>query len=202
MTSDLQQTRYDQLIRRVGGIIGPGSKVAEALTELFPTIDVENVPGELLWLSGWRLGFGGAVITGAVGEAARVQLFNPVGSGKIVSVSQALISTSGTSTIRISVTTTALASGIGTELQRDTRGGVIENTTSQIRTDSLVALADATIQYRTVANVLTVIKDKNSIAVLAPGTGITFGHGSAAALLSVSFFYRERVALESELLFP
>ncbi len=48
MGQELQQNRYDQLIRRVGGIIGPGSKVVEALGELFPVIDVENVPGELL----------------------------------------------------------------------------------------------------------------------------------------------------------
>jgi len=56
--TELQQNRYDQLLRRVGDLKGPGSKVNDVLQELFPTIDVENVPGELLFLMGTHIGLG------------------------------------------------------------------------------------------------------------------------------------------------
>ena len=49
---EVQQNRWDQLIRRVSGSIGPGSRVSETLSELLPVMDVERVPGELLRLMG------------------------------------------------------------------------------------------------------------------------------------------------------
>ena len=38
--SQLQQSRYDQLLRRVGDLKGPGSKVNDVLHELFPMFDL------------------------------------------------------------------------------------------------------------------------------------------------------------------
>jgi len=202
MGHDLQQTRYDQLIRRVGGIIGPGPKVAEALSELFPTLDVENVPGELLFLSGWRLGIAGAGVAGDATKRARIQLFNPVGSGKLAVVSSVYTSTSALDEIRFSVGSTPLLTGLGIENVRDTRQGLPENTVCQLRSDSTVAKTDAQGQLLSLANTPFTLWDPNGLAILAPGTGFEIGTDNVNSTLVVTFMYRERQALESELLFP
>lgn len=201
MSAELQQTRYDQLIRRVGGIVGPGSKVSEALSELFPVIDVENVPGELLWLGGTRIGMGAATVTAAAGETPRIQVFNPVGSNKIATVTQALFFSTVTSIARLAITSTPLTTGTGTELMRDTRRGVAQRPVCQIRSDSTVAFTDANIFTRALANTNIFIKDDNGVVVLLPGTGFEVGNEARATSLFATFFWRERDALESETLF-
>jgi len=202
MTSDLQQTRYDQLIRRVGGIIGPGSKVSEALSELFPVIDVERVPGELLLLGGTHLCIGSSQVTGAAAERPRIQVFNPVDSGKLVTVSSVLISTANQGIIHFATTIIALTTGIGTEVFRDRRLSDVGGPVGQIRTDSTVAITDAHGQFRFAANTNTfTLSDENSIAVLPPGSGFEVGHVTTTATINVTFTWRERVAEESELNF-
>ncbi len=200
MTSDLQQTRYDQLVRRVGGIIGPGSKVAEALSELFPVIDVERVPGELLALGQTQICLGSATVTGAGGEVARIQVFNPVASGKLLAVSSVLCSATATMTFRYATSTIALTSGVGTEVFRDRRLAATSRPSGQIRTDSTVALPDAHGQFRLAGNGIQTLDDENTVAVLPPGSGLEVGTTAAATTIFVTFNWRERVALESELL--
>ena len=200
MTSELQQTRYDQLIRRVGGIIGPGSKVSEALSELFPVVDVERVPGELLLLGGTQLCVGAATLTSAVGEVPRIQVFNPVASGKLVSVSTVVVGQGITVSIRFASTNTALTTGTGTEVFRDRRLAGTSRPSAQIRTDSTVAFTDAHGLLRAPANVPVYLNDGNTVAVLPPGSGFEVGTTQTNSLLLVTFFWRERVALESELL--
>jgi len=202
MTADLQQTRYDQIIRRVGGIIGPGSKVSEALSELFPVIDVERVPGELLLLGQTYLCLGAANLSAGVGDTARVQIFNPVASGRLITVSSAFASSTAGQTIRFATSITALTTGVGTEVFRDRRLSAVGGPSGQIRTDATVALTDAHGQYRTLANVGFLLNDENGVAVLPPGSGFEFGCGSTNTALFATFNWRERVALESELLLP
>ena len=202
MTSDLQQTRYDQLVRRVGGIIGPGSKVAEVITELFPMIDVERVPGELLLLGQTQICLGASLVTAAVGETARIQVFNPVASGKLIAISTVVISSTASSTIRFATGNTALTTGVGTEVFRDRRLAGTSRPVGQIRTDSTVALTDAHGQFTALANTLSFLDDENTAAVLPPGSGFEVGMVSTNKTLLVTYFWRERVALESELNLP
>lgn len=199
MTDEIQTTRYDQLIRRVAGIIGPGSKVAEVITELFPMIDVENVPGELLRLSGTFIAFGGASITGAAGQSGRVQLFNPLQSGNIVTVSHVDIAVDTTQTVRYGVGTIALTTGVATQVHRDTRTPVTQRPVGEIRRQSSVALAPATGQIPLLANTPWRLEDPNSIAVLLPGSGFEVGASVNVTQVFVTFFWRERAAQESEL---
>lgn len=201
MTSELQQTRYDRLIRRVGGIIGPGSKVSEALSELFPVIDVERVPGELLLLGGTILGHGASQITGNAGEVGRLQLFNPLGSGKLVTVSTAVVSVPQTSIIRSTISNIALPTGVGTELSRDARLLIGSRTAAQIRSLSSVALTGATELYRVLANSPLFLTDPNGLAVLPPGFGHEFSSNIVATAINVTWFWRERPAEQSELNF-
>lgn len=202
MTSDLQTPRFDQIIRRVGGIIGPGSKVSEALTELFPTIDIEQLPGELLLLGQTAICLGSALVTGAAGETARIQLFNPAGSGKLVSISTVTISSDSIQRIRYATTNTALTTGVGTETFRDRRLAGTSLPTAQIRTDSTVARTDAHGSFSQLKDSPAYLNDENTVAVLPPGSGFEVGAQVFATEINVTFFWRERLGLESELNLP
>ena len=203
MTHDLQQTRYDQLIRRVGAIIGPGSKVSEALSELFPVIDVERVPGELLLLGGTQLCMGSFALTPTAAERTHLQLFNPVNSGKIATVSSLWIHTpSSVDDINIARSNTALTDGQGTEVFRDTRLDPASRPSCQIRSDSLVAVVDANFVIRLRLNESKEVKDENGVMILLPGNGLNCGPISVDVRLHMSVFWRERIAEQSELFFP
>lgn len=199
--TELQQNRYDQLLRRVGDLKGPGSKVNDVLTELFPVIDVERIPGELLALGGTALCMGAATLSGAVGERARVQLFNPVGSGKLIAVSAFFTSSNSSQTYHWARSIIALPTGVGTEVFRDSRFPTASRPTGQIRTDSQVAIVDANGIFRIGTNVTFPVQDENSVAVLSPGAGLEVGAVNVVTLINVTFFWRERVAQPSELSF-
>lgn len=198
MTSEIQQNRYDQLIRRVGGIIGPGSKVAEVITELFPVIDVERVPGELLWLAGTRVAFGGGVAQSAVAERQAWQIFNPADSGHIITVTRASLASNFAEVFSMDMTTTQFISQPGTETFRDSRGG----SSSPVGTIGEQSAAGGVSQNFSAAVGIAepyIWEDPNGIAVLLPGSGLNIGGDITNSTLSAGFFWRERVAEESEL---
>lgn len=199
--TDLQQSRYDQLLRRVGDLKGSGSKVNDVLSELFPTIDVENVPGELLLLMATQLCIGAAQVTAAAGERPRIQLFNPVGSGKIIAVSSCIFSNTATATMAYAVTNNALTTGVGTETFRDGRLGQAARPSGQIRTDSTIAITDSNGLVRLLASVSWSLEDINTPAVLAPGNGFEVGSQGTQDTILVTFNWRERVAEPSEINF-
>lgn len=201
MTQELQQNRYDQLLRRVGGMTGPGAKVAEVIPEVFPVIDLENLPAELYLLSGTRLAFGGVQQIGLAGESARIQLFNPADSGQIVTLTTANLNLSITGGIRFVVTPNVEPTNdLGIRF-RDTRLGVLTRPTAEVRSSSNAAVLAGTGEFRIQANVPLYLTDPNGIVVLAPGTGITFNTVVVATTFTGTFFWRERVAEQSELNF-
>lgn len=197
--SELQQNRYDQLLRRVGDLKGPGSKVNDALSELFPVIDVERVPGELLILMGTDICVGAGQLLGAAGQVGRIQVFNPVGSGKIITVTTVLMTANVTTTLRMGISTTALTSGIGTETFRDTRRPAGSRPTGQMRQQSSVALAGANWQFNAISQTTVPLHDENGIAVLQPGFGLDVSPAAPAFTTVATFMWRERVAEPSEL---
>ncbi len=199
MPNQLQQTRYDQLIRRAGGIIGPGSKVAEALAELFPMIDVERVPGELLLLGGTHICFGSEQSTGGGADFGTIQLFNPVDSGQLLSISSVNLNVSGGATIRWNIEIVALTNLSTNSAFRDGRLTAALRPVGQIRTVLTAAATTRMGQVRLNAGEPFMLEDINTVAVLAPGTGLTFQSTQFATTLNAAFNWRERVALESEL---
>ena len=201
MTYEVQQTRWDRLIRRVSGSIGPGSRVSETISELFPVLDVERVPGELLLLGGTRLGQGAASVTGAAGQRPRMQVFNPVDSGVLITVTGLWFSVQQTDTVRVATTNAVLSTGVATQTFRDRRLVITARPVGAIFTDSTVALTDANLLIRVLANVTQYLEDENGLAVLPPGSGYEIGSGTIASTLHASFLWRERPAEESELQF-
>jgi len=197
--TELQQNRYDQLLRRVGDLKGPGSKVNDVLQELFPTIDVENVPGELLLLMATRIGWAGTSVAPTAAKKAGIQLFNPAGSGHLISISSVVIAVTLSSQITWGTTTIALATNTGIPKLRDTRMEGASRGVSQLRTSpDVVSLASGVV--RLLNNTTTIIDDVNTVAVLSPGTGLSFS-GDVDKDIHITFFYRERVAEPSELTF-
>jgi len=201
LTNELQQTRYDRTIRRVGGIIGPGSKVAEALGELFPTIDIERIPGELLALGGTGLAQGSSILTGAAGERPAIMLFNPVDSGKLVTVTTVYVSSNTGQIIRWNINTTPLAVTVVGAQFRDGRLGIGTIPAGVILEESKVATTVTRGQARILSGDTFDIHDENSVAVLSPGSGMEVGGATVATTLNVSFAWRERPAEQSELNF-
>jgi len=199
--SSIQQNRYDQLLRRVADLKGAGSKVNDALTELFPMFDVENVPGELFFLMGTILGHGGVKLIGGAATVPRIQLFNPAGSGKIITVTSIVLTSGSTENIRGTVENAPLTSVPAVELSRDGRKPATQRTTGQIRTDLTAAFTDVTITWSQKADEPFRMTDVNGLAILPPGTGYEFSNGSVNSTLAATFWWRERVAQPSELNF-
>lgn len=197
--TELQQNRYDALLRRVGDLKGPGSMVNDVLQELFPTIDVENVPGELLFLMGTRIGWAFTDKSPTAGKRTGIQLFNPLGSGQLITISTVRISTGSTGTVSWGLTEIALATNTGIPRLRDARIGTNARGVTELRTSvDAVALSSG----GGVLNSITpfVLEDGNSVSVLIPGAGMSV-IGSVDQNIQVAFNYRERVAEPSELTF-
>jgi len=199
--SEIQQNRYDQLLRRVADLKGPGSKVNDALTELFPVIDLERVPAELLLLGNWRTGLGGAQVAAEVASTSRIQLFNPVDSGHLVVITRIDFSTVITAVIEADTVNIPLTINAGGANFRDTRSGVATTPVAQIRTQLDATGVAPTWIVLGLFNVNNTLQDDNGVAVLAPGTGWVMAPNIPNQSFFCSFFWRERVAEPSELNF-
>ena len=199
MSDEIQQTRYDRLIRRVAGIIGPGSKVSQVITELFPMIDVENVPPELLILMGTQICMGGGSLGPIAGQACKGQLFNPVGSGIIITLTTIVVSHNVTGPMRWGRSGVVFGINIGTETFTDTRNDVTSRPVGEIHQKIEVALASGTNQTILISNTPLHIQPTNSICVLSPGFGFEVGSGVNNTEFHYGFNWRERPAEPSEL---
>jgi len=198
VTTELQQTRYDQLVRRAGGIIGPGSKVGEVIPELFPTLDLEDPPAELQILGGTRICFGGSTQSSTASQAGRYQIFNPAGSGHLITVTQFIFSLAASAVVRYGLVNQAIAT-VGTQRFSDGRKDFTALPVGQVNQVTSVALAPATGQYRSAANDPTGLHDPKGIFVLPPGIGLEVGSNGLNVTNNCTFHWRERPALESEL---
>ena len=199
--AEIQQTRYDRLIRRVTGAIGPGSKVAEIITELFPVVDVERVPGELLLLGGTQLGFGGIALGPGIGNVPKIQLFNPPDSGMLVTVTMIKASVLTDAVITLGLTQSLFATNPDIDVQRDTRAGVTKSPTATIRTLLNPTSGGNFFPLFVLARDPVTYHDENGLFVLAPGTGITVSTTITDIQLTAGFFWRERAAELAELQF-
>ena len=200
MPNQLQTARYDGLVRRVGGLLGGGSKVTESLSELFPIMDMENLPAELLFLAGWTIGMNTSTPNGVAAQFSKAQVFNPVGSGKIAVVTSVDI-TGTASQFDWQINETPFAA-LFPGITRDTHAGFTRPTALVTGAQNDVARTVTAGTFNTQANVTFRFISENGICVLRPGSGIEFGASIANTSFRVTFLWRERAALTSELNFP
>jgi len=202
-SQDLQQARYDQLVRRVGALYGGGSKVVEVLPEVFPVLELEGTTPELLALSGWRLAWQQIQQNGVAAEVSAVQLINPVGSNQLIAVTQIIMTqlTQPTDNIQMEVVDTLFTTTEFRGLFRDARFGGNRATAAELRRDTNVPTG-AGLRIPVVVDVPVTIRDDNGLVVLTPGTAFQVGTTGNNVDFSVNFFWRERLAQESEINFP
>ncbi len=196
--TELQQNRYDQLLRRVGDLKGPGSKVNDALTELFPMFDVENVPAELLLLSGSRL-CAGNIFVGAGGATffSTTLLRNPAGTGIIARLIEVSVIAVQQNIVLGPTTDTAAILGLETFLDTRILG---EGTALFVQgTNTIAAVGALFYTINTGADAAIIYRPPAAIAVIAPGTAFSIGAGLADTAIQVSYLWIERVAQPSEL---
>jgi len=201
MTNELQQTRYDRLVRRVGGIIGPGAKVAEALAELFPVIEVERVPMELYALMGTRAAQAGTSAIGTAGNFQRIQLFNPIDSGFLITLTDLSFSSSSIQDFRFGNVAFAEATHVATQRFVDSRFGVVTLPVGQLRRGVAAAVSPPGYDIHSIGNTPRQFHSDIGLAVLSPGTGFVVTNTITGNELTCSFMWRERPAEASELNF-
>ena len=198
MGHEIQQTRWDRILRRVTGSIGPGSRASELLSEVFPMVSVEDPPAELLVLGGTRMavGFSSEPAVAAVFQVS--ELFNPVDSGAIITLlSVAVFSddlfvgmgmTSGSFTndnsVRVDFSEGRLFPDPPVGQVRDETAGAAGNANVLIGMDGV-----RTITYA----------PPKAVAVLSPGSGWSVGTQVVNTQLTVNYTWLERPAEESEL---
>ena len=198
MTYEVQQTRYDRIIRRVTGSIGPGSRVSESISELFPMVDVERVPGELLLLGGTQVCMGQRNVSALAANFSMVMLRNPGESGSLITITQVRFFSPTAQTIGLGPTLNTFPVA-GTQTIRDTRRGPAGIPVGQVLEDR--NLVSGVQFYRARADGISdeVMEDVNGVAVLAPGTAFSVSTRTVNTGLTVSFLWRERPAEQSEL---
>ena len=199
MADDLQQTRYDQLLRRVGGIIGPGSKVSAVIPELFPMLDVENVPPELLILSGTNVCFGAAILGAVAAQNSKAQLSNPAGSGKIVTVDTMYLTGTVGTRMMWGRSQTLLTGIADTQVFADTRNPILALPTSRIRTETSVGTGPGNGLIRFPSQNTVTVEPPHGVIILAPGENLTVTNIAVNQGFEFTFYWRERVGLTSEL---
>jgi len=200
MTYEVQQTRWDRIIRRVSGSIGPGSRVSETLSELFPVLDVERVPAELLLLGGTQVCMGQVQQSATVGEFSLAMLLNPVGSGNLITVTRVVVSTSSTQQCNAGITQNVFPTA-GTQTIRDGRRGPAGVPVGQVLSATSMAIGVNFFRFFSPNNQNAILEDPNDVAVLSPGSAFALGTLGTNADLRVGFFWRERPGEESELQF-
>jgi len=199
VSQELQQNRYDQLIRRVGGLIGGGSKVSEVLGELFPVLEVENTVPELRLLGGTILGLGARTSAGAAAVHQQIQLFNPVNSGSLIVVTACELTVSAAQAVAFGLVSTALATQTSTQRTRDSRVPITTPILGQIRFGNSAVVAPDVGRVQLPLNLGVTLDNSDGVAVLSPGFGFQLTTTIVNTALVVTFWWRERAAEQSEL---
>jgi len=197
--TELQTPRYDQLMRRVGDLKGPGSKVSNVLTELFPVLSLEDLPLELMLLGGWRKAFITVARTAGVGDVVAANLFNPAGSGVIAVVERVEWTFGAADLADLDIVQASLTGGQTKGLFRDSRLGG-DRLSTLFGTTQTAADTDAIYRRITGADAPEFLDDRNGLFVLSPGNGVQLGYAVVTnAALNVVWWWRERTAEPSEL---
>jgi len=200
MTSELQTDRYSQMVRRVGAMIGPGGRVVEVLTELFPVIELEGTTPEILALGGWRTAWQSTERPAAPGMVSRSQLFNPADSGIIAAVTQVWWRSAIAGAIQMAIENAQIGGTPVRGLFRDARFGGNRETSLTVEAVDAGAVGGGFF-FRDPGAVNTQMRDDNGIVVLLPGSGLSVGAGAQNSQLTVNYFWRERSAEQSEINF-
>lgn len=197
MTTPLQITRYDRVVRRLMNLVGEGALVTGVLEDVFPVLQLEDLQPDAWKWAGWNITAGTAFQGAVVGEQARISLDNPPDSGKVGVITKILVNSSTASNAVGSVAEVALRAGTNQGRNRDTRFSPFPIAQVPVltifrETDALAPTEAALFAFRLVANTTVQLDVPDGIAVIGPGTQFRMHSTVANATLDVSYFWRER----------
>ncbi len=202
MTYEVQQTRWDRIVRRVSGSIGPGSRVSETLSELFPVMDVERVPAELLVLGGTRMcqGHSNEPAVAAVFQVS--ELFNPVDSEAIITLMSVSMFSDVSPGFGMGLTDGSFTNDNPTLVGfTDGRLFTSARPLGQVRDETAGAAGVNTYLLGRDLALVNIFRPERAVAVLSPGTGYSVGATQVNSSLNVSYTWMERPAEQAELQF-
>jgi len=200
MTYEVQQTRWDRIVRRVTGSVGPGSRVSETISELMPVMDIERVPGELLILGGTQIVMGSSRAAAVALTFPYVTVLNPVDSGNILMISSVQLFSDANQLLALFITEN-VAPVAGTQTIRDGRRSLAAQPIGQARVDNNLVAGGIRGGLRLEAGTPFFWHDPNGLAVLSPGTQFQISGSIVNTSLEAGWLWRERPAEESELSF-
>lgn len=196
----LQTGRLENLIRRWGSIKGGGSVLSETLGDVFPILDLENLPPELLLTAGISMIAGTGTVTGGVGQLGAVQLVNPTGTNAILTLTKFHVKTAAVQGIACGLTTDLLSPLINSR-NMDSRSAVTFNAAARIAVSANAAGSLGDFVVDTEATIDREVTIPHGIAVITPGNAFRLTASATNTLLRVSFFGYVRQAEPSELSF-
>lgn len=200
MTFEVQQTRWDRIIRRVSGSIGPGSRVSETLSELFPVIDVERVPAELLALGGTRLASGRTSQSATASNFQMAMLRNPGGSGALLRLVAVIVSSQSAQAFGMGITTNTFAN-LNAANTAFLDGRLFASTVpvGEVRNGISLSTGVRFLEIRGGVFESVVWQPPEAVAVLSPGTAFSITTTTINTQLATTFMWLERPAEQSEL---
>ena len=209
MTTPLQISRWDRLLRKLGNLVGEGAIATGVLEDVFPVLDVENLQTDSWRSAGWNMAQGANTVVAAAGQTPRIFLDNPPGSLKLVVVDQIFMFADAVTEVRIGPNPLAAPRAAnGPTLLFDMRyevssGGAAMDTpsTTTFGESSLGPVPNDAGRFSIqVANRMENVTPFKGMAVLPPGRSLSVRGLTVAGTLTVTFFFRERVAEPAELL--
>jgi len=195
----LQTGRLENLIRRWGSIKGGGSVLSETLGDVFPILDLENLPPELLLPAGISMFAGSVSATGSAGNLAGIGIVNSVDSGMILTITKFHVKTVAVQAISCGIQT-PIATAINTR-NLDTRSAQNFQGSARLFGSSNTAGVLGNFIIDTQATIDREVTVPHGIVVLTPGTSFQCTASVVATLLRGTFFGYLRLAEPSELSF-
>jgi len=203
VSSPIQISRFDKMLRRMLNVVGRGAVVTTLLEDVFPVMDLMNPAPEMRFLGLEFMAFGHATRNSV--EFNAVQLFNPVGSGNLVIIDAVTVLSEDPLGVHAAISTVELSSVAANKQFRDIRAAGVfakELPVADLRSanDPVGSTILSTIRA-TIPPLPELSLDSNGIAVavLNEGSGFTLENDSASTLLRANFFWRERAADPAEL---
>jgi len=202
VSSPLNITRFDKMLRRLFVVVGRGAIVTTLLEDVFPVVDLFNPSPEFRALGGEHPAFG--KVNRNSTEFNEVQLFNPVGSGLIAIVEEIVVNGEMVTGWHMAIVDTPLGSTGPFKQFRDSR--LFDQSPGlELRSGNTVAGGNVPANW-------AILQDQTDtefrfnqvdagVAILSPGFGLSIEQDEDGMNrnLRVNFLWRERAAEPSEL---
>jgi len=195
----LQTGRLENLIRRWGSIKGGGSVLSETLGDVFPVLDLENLPPELLLPAGISMVSGSVSATGGVGDLGGVGILNLAGSGMILTLTKFHVKTAAVQGISCGLRTPRTPD-INTR-NMDSRSAQNFNGAARLFSEAATGGALGNFIIDTQADIDREVTVPHGICVLAPGGTFQLTASITNTLIRATFWAYLRLAEPSELSF-